>query len=401
MIIFLSFYNINMSTNGSGSNVVSGGFFLPRNSSDASKNVIGKSPFNFSGNYLDLSGNHLDLCGNYLDLSRNYLDPCGNYLDPCGNYLDFSGNPFKSMFDLSFGSMFSPSKPAVVTISNINLLDSKALIISATVMGIVIVVYSVLSTSFGNSIPGLINLRQFVKMYDNDSNTNVADFNESTKKSFVELVYRLRLERLCIFFALILLLIPLYIYGIYKFQFNGSGEEIKMLGVSLSIFIPSIFVTFLFLEFVPYLVEILENTIGYFLLTTIFPNSSNICNSIFKIRFDSIAKNTENKMTDGKVSYNGGNNGKTLYNCLMSSMTVFNMNTMLKRLSVPLEEQSKKDNKTPILYFETRREGITEENISLLFKNLHWKHMMGHCVWISFASLIATFNFVKSLANYV
>jgi len=175
-----------------------------------------------------------------------------------------------------------------------------------------------------------------------------------------------------------------------------------MFGVAVSILLCILFTTFIFLELFTYLVEIFENTIGYFLLFSIFSNATELCSNIFKIRFEPRLNESQNcdDVDDGKLDYSA-TNSDTNFNFIISAMSVFNMSTLMKVLATPLETQVKQD--MPILYFElNNKDGrINEKNIENLFTHLHWKHIMGHCVWMSFASLVSTFTFIKSLSNYI
>jgi hypothetical protein len=90
------------------------------------------------------------------------------------------------------------------------------------------------------------------------------------------------------------------------------------------------------------------------------------------------------------------------YNFLMSAMSIFNMNFMLNEIA-----NGEKSKNCKIAFFKMhpscRSQGQDETliNVKKLFRNLHWKHMAGHFIWVYFASLITTFTFIKSIANYV
>jgi len=263
-------------------------------------------------------------------------------------------------------------------------------------------------------------------------------------------IYQRMLGSKFVLFLLVFLTLTLTIlFGVYKLILGGSPEHYSSAYACISVcFFTTVFVTFLLLEFFPYLVNIFENTIGY-LWICIRPK-------IGKVTFN---MDEFNKLFDQNI-VTLNDKYDVSYKFLITLMSLYNMDNVIKDFSQALDmststeasdtegsasseastepttdstestaDSTEPTNKPTVAAVvastaptntpnaastePTKKGGGTTNNkffiktpVSATIKkqiaNLCFiKHSTGHFVWIYFASLICTFTSIKAFSKYL
>jgi len=267
--------------------------------------------------------------------------------------------------------------------------NSPILLISLILFITLIIPYVALFYS-SDSVITLENITALLPFF---INTSTPDFAKSNTNIFVELMGKLRLNKFYLFIAVLLLITIIQLYVIYGFILGGDISYSKQVyGIISACFFSTVFVTFILIEAFPYLVEIFENTIGYGVLCLINPlmgDSSNIQNNL-QIYLD------KNKTTTDNCDF------------LLTSMNIFNMNNVIYNWCRPADPTAVQTFNFSMKFSDADEEKTNSSDPKYI-KNNHrlrriynmvlGKHMMGHFVWIYFASLVSTFSMIKALPN--
>lgn len=203
-------------------------------------------------------------------------------------------------------------------------------------------------------------------------------------------IYQRMLGSKFVLFLLVFLTLTLTIlFGVYKLILRGSPEHYSSVYACISVcFFTTVFITFLLLEFFPYLVNIFENTIGYLWICIRPISDINVFNDLFG----------QNIITTIEDKY------EVSYKFLITLMSLYNMDTIIDDFSKPITDSDslestgdgmKNNNKFFI------KNPITTEIKKQIANLCFIKYSSGHFVWIYFASLICTFTSIKAFSKYL
>ena len=222
-------------------------------------------------------------------------------------------------------------------------------------------------------------------------------------------IYQRMLGSKFVLFLLVFLTLTLTIlFGVYRMLLRGSPEHYSSVYACISVcFFTTVFVTFLLLEFFPYLVNIFENTIGY-LWICIRP----------KIGKGAFNMDDFNGLFGQNIINTIEDKYEVSYKFLITLMSLYNMDNVINDFNkAPLEEaipetvvESLEPNKNNGLIHGGGsgknnkffiKNSITAEIKKQIANLCFIKYSTGHFAWIYFASLICTFTSIKAFSKYL
>ena len=270
--------------------------------------------------------------------------------------------------------------------------DSPILLISIFVWIIVFICYLCFQKWLNSTIIHSMDISGFIK-YITPNNTD-ADFEPWNTKTSLEILKNVRFGKFILFILIFIFITLFTLFIVYNLILGGNSENNpKVYGIICSCFFSIVLTTFALLEFVPYLVDIFENTLGYLYITT-----TRIVDTSF----------FNNKCIGSEFNISGENN--VSYNFLISIMSLFNMNNFIKQLydttaTATATDTATDTNKTFSIKFTTdHKEDDTAVVVTKLERLAHLiflKHSVGHFVWIYFASLICVFTSIQGFSYYI
>ena len=283
--------------------------------------------------------------------------------------------------------------------------DVPILIILIMVWIIVFICYLLFQKGLNSTIISSFNIPEFVNYLipAAAAAVNASDFTTWCSATNLNILKNLRFGKFILFILIFLFITLFTLFIVYNLLLEGNtANNPKVYGIICSCFFSIVLTTFALLEFVPYLVDIFENTLGYLYITT----TRTIDTSFFNNNCIGKESLPENLLPD---------ENNVSYQFLITIMSLFNMNNFIKQLcdnnQQPKPDTSNETNqelKFFINFNNTNNDvtsngtaSTTESKIKRLIHLVFLKHSVGHFVWIYFASLICVFTSIKGFSQYI
>jgi hypothetical protein len=284
--------------------------------------------------------------------------------------------------------------------------DVPILIILIMVWIIVFICYLLFQKGLNSTIISSFNIPVFVDYLipQSYSSTDFTTWNSTTNLNILK---NLRFGKFLLFILIFLFITLFTLFIVYNLLLEGNtANNPKVYGIICSCFFSIVLTTFALLEFVPYLVDIFENTLGYLYIIT----TRTIDTSFFNNNCIGKESLPENLLPD---------ENNVSYQFLITIMSLFNMNHFIKQLcdnnqqpNPDTSNESNQENNPELKFFinfnntnnDVTDNGVaptTESKIKRLIHLVFLKHSVGHFVWIYFASLICVFTSIKGFSQYI